>query len=1696
MTANRRLLVSSFLFFALFPVLAGAATIEFRTLIDVDNNGATGCATGGLTGVEHVVVTVVKTDATSGAVEQSYRLACSGGSLGSPIDVNTSGWPVGFNAASGGMLVENRIAFSTLGGGMPSGLRLAFDARSGSSTHSATATSTGASIIYPERSGKRRSVAAPGGDQRFFQLDGNGADWGAIDPVVNGIAGDGTAAIRMIKAFAYANATDEFVYFRVDANGGSDAPFAEDDEYSRTTGQATLSVPAPGVLSNDGDPNGQPLTALPVSPATHGDVTLNADGSFTYSPADPSSSQTDSFQYKATNGAQDSNVAKVTIKVSTVANLAPVAVNDSQSTSEDQTLNVGAPGVLANDSDPDGDTMTATKLTDPSNGSVVVNPDGSFTYTPNLDFFGTDTFTYEVSDGEATSVATVTITVESVNDAPTVSPATFSVDENAANGTVVGTVNMNDVDAGDSHGFAITGGNTGGVFAISNSGQITVANNAALDFEVTPSYSLTVTVTDNGIPAQSGSATITITVNDQNEAPVAANDAATILEDGNVNVVAPGLLANDTDQEGDTLTATKLTDPANGTATVAANGAWTYQPNPNFNGTDSFTYQVSDGTNTSNIATVTITVTAVNDTPSFTAGPNVVSDEDTPFSAGWATGISAGPADEAGQTLTFNVNSDNPGLFQSGPTISSTGVLSFTPALNAIGVANVTVSLSDNGGGANTSGTQNFTITVNAVNDAPSFTAGPNQTVNEDAGPQTVNPWATGITPGPADEAGQTVAFAITNNTNPALFSAGPTVSPTGVLTYQAAVNASGVATITLVLSDNGSNVAPNVNTSAPQSFTITINAVNDAPVNSVPGAQTVAEGGTIVFSAANGNLISISDVDAGSGPFLGAMSCSNCNMTVATGFGATITQNGTSSVVIEGTLAQVNAALSSVTYTLNADSNGPQTITVQADDRGSTGAGGGLLDTDVINVTVTEVNDPPTPTNDATTTPEDVPLAFAAATLTTNDSAGPANESGQTLTVTAVSATSTQGGTVTLVAGTITYTPPVNFNGTDTFTYTVTDNGTTNGGADPQSAVGTVTVTVTEVNDAPVATDDATAATEDTPLAFAAATLTTNDSAGPANESSQTLTVTGVSATSAQGGTVTLVAGTITYTPPANYFGADSFTYTVTDNGTTNGVAAPLTDTGTVNVTVSAVNDVPLLTVAGAVTHTEGGAATNVATAANISDVDDTNIESATVQISGNFAVGEDVLSFVNTPQITGSFVGDTLTLTGSDTLANYIAALQAIQYTNTSDTPSTLQRTLTWIVNDGSGNSNTQNTTVDVTATNDGPVNTVPVAQLVSEDTQLTFNLANGNLISIADADANPDDVQVTLNVTNGTVTLNPAATGALTTLTGDGTGTVVATGTVAEINAALDGLVFQGIANYTGAASIEIVTNDLGNNPSGASTTRTLSRSPSTRSTIRRSLTVTGAVTHNEAAQPRTSPRRRTSPTSTTPTSSQRRSRSPATSPAPRTSSPSSTPRPIIGVVAGDTLTLTGSDTLANYIAALQAVQYTNTSDTPSTLQRTLTWTVNDGSITATPRRRRSTSPRPTTARSTRRRWRRDTNEDTPVVINGAKRFHRRRRCASDDVQITLNVTGGTVALDPRHRCADHPDRRRRRQPSSPPARRRDQRRPRRHDLRPTPIQRHRSIQVVTDDLGNNPSGTSPTPIPSTSPSIRSTMRRHSP
>jgi VCBS repeat-containing protein len=195
----------------------------------------------------------------------------------------------------------------------------------------------------------------------------------------------------------------------------NDPPVAVDDSYNATEDQP-LTVPAPGVLVNDNDGgDGGPLSVVSNTQPSHGTVTQNPDGSFTYTP-NANFSGIDSYTYTISDG-HGTSTATVTINVAEV-NDPPVAVNDNYPATEDQPLTIPAPGVLDNDMDPDGDPLSVISNTPPSNGTVTQNPDGSFTYTPNPDFCGTDSFTYTVSDGQATDTATVTITVACVNDPP------------------------------------------------------------------------------------------------------------------------------------------------------------------------------------------------------------------------------------------------------------------------------------------------------------------------------------------------------------------------------------------------------------------------------------------------------------------------------------------------------------------------------------------------------------------------------------------------------------------------------------------------------------------------------------------------------------------------------------------------------------------------------------------------------------------------------------------------------------------------------------------------------------------------------------------------------------------------------------------------------------------------------------------------------------------------------------------------------------------------------------------------------------------------------------------------------------------------------------------------------------------------------------------------------------------------------
>src|SRR5204863_44094 len=149
--------------------------------------------------------------------------------------------------------------------------------------------------------------------------------------------------------------------------------------------------------------------------------------------------------------------------------------------------------------------------------------------------------------------------------------------------------------------------------------------------------------------------------------------------------------------------------------------------------------------------------------------------------------------------------------------------------------------------------------------------------------------------------------------------------------------------------------------------------------------------------------------------------------------------------------------------------------------------------------------------------------------------------------------------------------------------------------------------------------------------------------------------------------------------------------------------------NTATRTIAVKPINDAPVVTASGTLNYTENDPATAIAPALTVTDVDSANLSGATVQITGNYVNGEDVLSFTNTANITGTWdtATGTLTLSGTDTVANYQAALQAVKYTNTSDNPSTNTRTVSFQAKDSQNSlSNTATRTIAITAVNDAPL------------------------------------------------------------------------------------------------------------------------------------------------------------------------------------------------------------------------------------------------------------------------------------------------------------------------------------------------------------------------------------------------------
>ncbi len=552
-------------------------------------------------------------------------------------------------------------------------------------------------ITYSVAEGSSLSIVAPGVLTNIYSTDRNAQCSDASLP------SHGFLFLNSNGSFYYEpnagfNGQDSFTFTATDPSTGfswgtqsvtinvDSVPVANNDTYTVNAG-STLSIATPGVLGNDTNADGNSLTAVLSTGPGHGKLTLNPDGSFSYTP-NANFYGTDSFTYTAQNGVAVSNTATESITVYSV----PVANNDSYTTNVDTTLSVSAPGVLSNDTNADNNPLTATLSTGPINGVLTLNPNGSFNYTPNAGFYGPDSFTYTAQHCTAVSnTATVTITVyaDPVPGSYTYSVAAGSTLNVLAPGLLAkatdangGTMQCNGTEYGPSDG-SLTLNSNGSFSYTPNAG---IYGQDFIAFWVEDSYGAW------------GMGSLTINVD---SVPVAVDDSYSTDVNMTLSIAAPGVLGNDTNADSNPLTAVLGTAPSNGTVTLNANGSFTYIPDADYTGPDSFTYTAQNGAAFSNTATVSITVYSV-----------PVANDDS-----YTTNIGTSLSVSAPGVLGNDTNADNNPLtavLGTGPshgtlTLNSNGSFNYVPDANFSGTDSFTYTAQN---GTTVSNTATVTITV------------------------------------------------------------------------------------------------------------------------------------------------------------------------------------------------------------------------------------------------------------------------------------------------------------------------------------------------------------------------------------------------------------------------------------------------------------------------------------------------------------------------------------------------------------------------------------------------------------------------------------------------------------------------------------------------------------------------------------------------------------------------------------------------------------------------------------------------------------------------------------------------------------------------------------------------------------------------------------------------------------------------
>jgi hypothetical protein len=673
-----------------------------------------------------------------------------------------------------------------------------------------------------------------------------------------------------------------------------------------------------------------------------------------------------------------------------------VTVNDTptisnitdRSTNEDTAT--GAIGFTVGDIETAAGSLTVTVSSSNTglvpNANLVLGGSGAnrtLTVTPADNQSGTATITVTVSDGAVSSNDTFVLTVNAVNDTPTISDiADRSTNEDTATGAIDFTVGDIETTAGSLTVTASSSNTT----LVPNVNLVLGGSGANRTLTVTPAANqsgtatITVTVSDG---VASSNDTFVLTVNAVNDTPTISNITDRFTNEGTVPATID-FTVGDVETSAGSLTVTasssNTTLVPNVNLVLGASGAnrtLTVTPAANQSGTVTVTVAVSDGVFTAS-DTFLLTVNAV---PTISDITDQSTNEDA---ATGAIGFTVGDSETAAGSLTVTASSSNTTLVPNVNLVlggsEANRTLTVTPIASLSGTATVTITVSDGAASSN----DTFLITVNGLNDPPVNSVPGPQTTNDenpvtfssaqgnaitfsdlDAGSADVRltllpisgsiqlPTQNGLTLVQGDgSAGVGFTFDGTlANLNAAL----------NGLQFRPTTDFHGTATLQITLNDLG-NSGSGGSLSDTDTVNILVNDVNDAPVNSVPGTQTVSGGGSKSFNTANSNRVSITDVDARDGSLRVVLTAINGTLSLGSTSGLSfLAGNGTrnSAMSFLGTLVNLNSALSNLTLFPNASFSGSASFTMTTDDQGNSGAGGALSDTDTVFLTVTENSAP-----------------------------------------------------------------------------------------------------------------------------------------------------------------------------------------------------------------------------------------------------------------------------------------------------------------------------------------------------------------------------------------------------------------------------------------------------------------------------------------------------------------------------------------------------------------------------------------------------------------------------------------------------------------------------------------------------------------------------------------------------------------